>query len=94
MASVLARDALEIALSVKKSLVDQNLLDVDMSKLVEVLSDQLTARGYPAPTLARFRLASELRHVLPIVVLLTGPPGCGTSLPLDCLTYDSHPSGF
>lgn len=77
MASVSARDSLEVALAVKKLLVDKSLFDVNYPVLLQLLSEQLQARNYPAITMGMFRLTSELRRVLPLVILITGPPACG-----------------
>ncbi len=69
-------DSLKISLSLKKSLVDQNRLDITQDAMEEALFSIMRGYGYGEDYIARYRLMTRFNHRrVPLVIMVLGT-GC------------------
>ena len=69
-------DSLKISLSLKKSLVDQNRLDITQAAMEEALFSIMRGYGYGEDYIARYRLMTRFNHRrVPLVIMVLGT-GC------------------
>ena len=69
-------DSLKISLALKKSLVDQNLLDITQAAMEEALFSIMRGYGYGEDYISRYRLMTRFNHRrVPLVIMVLGT-GC------------------